>query len=53
MPTLKLDVPPDIHSYVLKIQGDIKSKKGLGKYSQQKTILTIIKEHQEFKMKTK
>lgn len=49
MPTLKLEIPPDIFTYVLKIQGEIKSQKGVGKYSQQKAILSIIKEHKELK----
>lgn len=49
MPTLKLEIPPDIFTYVLKIQGEIKSQKGVGKYSQQKVILSIIKEHKELK----
>lgn len=51
MPTLRLDVPSDLHSYILQVQGNIKSQKGIGKYSQQRVILTIIKEHKEFKEK--
>lgn len=44
-------MPEDLKAYVLKVQGEIKAKKCLGKYSQQKTILHIIKEHKELNTK--
>jgi hypothetical protein len=50
---LKLDMPEDLKAFVLKVQGEVKSKKCLGKYSQQKTILHIIKEYKELREKPK
>lgn len=44
-------MPDDVREYVLLLQGQIKSKKKLGKYSQQQTIITIIREHKELKEK--
>ena len=46
-------MPADIKAYVLKIQGEIKAQRCLGKYSQQKAILQIIKEHKEYREKPK
>lgn len=48
---LNLQMPDDVRKYVLKIQGELKVKKGLGKYSQQLAIFQIIREHKEFKEK--
>lgn len=42
-------LPEDIIKYILKIQGEIKSKKGIGQYSQELTVMQIIREHKEFK----
>lgn len=42
---LKLELPEDVKSFVLKMQGEIKSKKGVGKYSQQKTIVTMLRDY--------
>ena len=44
---LNLEMPEDVRKYILKVQGDIKAKKGIGKYSQQQTIIAIIREHQQ------
>lgn len=47
-PTLPLkDIPKDVRKYVLKIQGEMKEKKGVAQYSQQLTIFQIIREHKE------
>jgi hypothetical protein len=47
MPTINLkNIPEDVRKYILKIQGEIKSKKGT-QYSQQLTIYQIIREHQQ------
>ena len=42
-----IDMPPDVRAYILKVQADIKIKKGLGKFSQQLTIFHVIREHQK------
>lgn len=47
---IRIDIQ-EVKEYILKVQGEIKSKKCLGKYSQQKTILFIIKDHKEIKEK--
>lgn len=39
-------IPPDIKKYILKIQGEIKVKKGT-QFSQECTIIQIIREHKE------
>lgn len=41
-------MPLDIKKYVLQMQGDMKSKKGVSQYSQQLVIFQIIREHKEF-----
>lgn len=41
------EIPKDLVCFILKIQGDVKSQKGIGKYSQSKTILYIIKEYKK------
>lgn len=40
------NIPPDIKKYILKIQGEIKVKKGT-QFSQECTIVQIIREHKE------
>lgn len=40
-------MPKDIRNYVLNIQNGIKKKKNVKLYSQQQTIVQIIKEHME------
>lgn len=53
MSTLPLkNIPEDVKKYVLKVQGEIKAQKGT-QYSQQQTIFTIIKQHQEFNERKK
>lgn len=42
------NMPMDIKKYILKVQGEMKVKKGLSRYSQELTIYKIIKEHMEF-----
>lgn len=44
---LKLELPEDLKAFVLKVQGDIKSQKCLGKYSQQKTIIRMIRDYKD------
>jgi hypothetical protein len=51
MATLPLkNIPVDVKKYILKLQGEIKAKKGT-QYSQEQTIFTIIRQHQEFSEK--
>ena len=38
-------MPEELYKFVLKVQGDIKTDRGVGSYSQSKTILHIIKEY--------
>jgi hypothetical protein len=45
------EIPKDIKQYILKIQGEIKTRKAIGVYSLQQTILQIIREHRESKDK--
>jgi len=52
MPTLPLkSIPKEVNDYVLKIQTQIKIKKGVSHYSKCLTIYHIIKEHKEIKEK--
>lgn len=39
------DIPEDLVKHILKIQWDNKVKKGVGKYSQSKAVIQIIREH--------
>lgn len=49
MSTFPLEnIPLDIKKYILKVQGEIKSKKGVSQYNQQLVIFQIIREHKEF-----
>lgn len=49
MSTFPLEnIPLDIKKYILKMQGEIKSKKGVSQYNQQLVIFQIIREHKEF-----
>lgn len=43
---LLTNIPPDIKKYILKVQGEIKVKKGT-QFSQECTIVQIIREHKE------
>lgn len=43
---IQSNMPADVKKHILKIQGDIKTKKAIGQYSQLKTIFTIIREHE-------
>lgn len=47
------EIPTDLKKYILLIQGEIKTQKGVGQYSQQSTILQIIREHRECRGKVK
>ena len=40
-------IPDDITKFILQVQGNIKSQKGVGKYSQSATIIHIIKEYKK------
>jgi hypothetical protein len=52
MATLPLkDIPLDVKRHILKIQGEIKIKKGISQYSQQLAIFQIIREHQQLTTK--
>jgi hypothetical protein len=54
MPTLPLkEIPLDVKKHILKIQGEIKEKKGISQYSQSQTIFQIIREHKSFVEKLK
>jgi hypothetical protein len=49
MPIFPLkNMPLEIKQYILKVQADIKIKKGTSKYSQESTIYKIIREHKDF-----
>jgi hypothetical protein len=49
MATLPLkDIPEDVNKYILKVQGDIKAKKGT-QFSKISTVFQIIREHREIK----
>lgn len=44
-------VPENLIKYVLKVQREMKDKRSIGQYSQELTVLQIIKEHQEMTAK--
>jgi len=44
---INLDLDDDVREHVLDFQGKIKSSKGLGKYSQQQAINTMLRQHKE------
>lgn len=44
-------IPPNVIKYVLKIQNEMKRKRKIGQYSQELTVIQIIKEHEEMKSK--
>lgn len=51
MATINLkNIPEDIRKYILKIQGEVKAKKGT-QFSQTLTIFQIIREHQQLNEK--
>jgi len=41
--------PEDVLKYLLKIQGEKKSEKGITQFSQLQTIFCIIREHKQMK----
>lgn len=47
------NIPDDVIKHILKIQGEKKTEKGVGLYSQQQTVFQIIREHKEFTEKKK
>lgn len=53
MAIIHLDIPVDVKKYILKFQGDVKTTKGIGQYSQQQAIYQIIREHKKFNKKNK
>lgn len=44
---IRYEMPKEVRSYVLKLQAELKIKTGNGKFSQQQTLNTIIKEHKK------
>lgn len=40
-------IPEELVKFILKVQGDIKMQKCVGKYSQSQTIIHIIKEYKK------
>ncbi len=40
-------IPDDLSKFILKIQGDLKVKKGVGQLHQSQAILHIIKEYKK------
>ncbi len=50
MAAIYLEKPPEaVYKYLLKIQGEVKSSKGIAVYSLEKTVYKIIEEHEQFK----
>lgn len=43
------DLEKDVKKYLLKIQGEAKEKKGICKYSLQKTIEQVVREHKKYR----
>lgn len=41
------DIPTDVKKYLLKIQGQIKSQKGISQYSLCLTIFKIVRDHKK------
>lgn len=44
---INLELPKDVRDYVLEYQKDVKIRKSISQYSQQSTILSIIREHKK------
>lgn len=42
-------IPKDIIKYILQVQKETKGKKGVGQYSQELTVIQIIREHKEMR----
>jgi hypothetical protein len=54
MAAIKLNaVPPDVIKYVLYVQNNIKKKKGIGQFSQELTVIQIIREHMNLQKEKK
>lgn len=52
MPSILMKgIPDDVKKYIVKIQGEIKNTKGISQFSQQATIMHIIREHKKMKEK--
>lgn len=47
------DIPEDLAEHILKVQGEQKCKKKVGKYSQCQAVLHIIREHKKSTDKSK
>lgn len=47
MPKIKVDFPLDVRKHILRYQAELKIKKRLSQYSQQLTLYTIVREHEE------
>jgi hypothetical protein len=49
MPVFPLKkMPEEVKKYILKVQAEIKIKKGTSNFSQESTIYKIIREHKDF-----
>lgn len=53
MPKIHYDPAKNVKKYILKIQGEAKSEKGIAQYSLQKTIDKIILDHKRFSLQKK
>lgn len=54
MPHITLrQIPDELYSFVVKIQGEIKNEKKTAQYSLEKTVYKILKEYQVIKEKIK
>ncbi len=42
-----INLPPDLYAYMLECQNQTKIERNSGKYSQEKAILAIIRQHKE------
>lgn len=52
MAAIYLEKPPEnVYKYLLKIQGEVKSSKGIAVYSLEKTVYKIIEEHEKQNLK--
>jgi len=44
-------IPPSVIKYILKVQNEMKRKRKIGQYSQELTVIQIIREHEEMNSK--
>lgn len=45
--TIQLDLPDDLRPSILQLQGDLKAQKNVGIYSQEKTIIYMLRRYKE------